>query len=654
MRYGASVAVSVMITAAGLALAPTSAQASTGSTLPITNFSQLAADSAQGYLFISQGSSDSGILVTNLTGQQKTVLDSQDEVAGLAVSADGTTLYAALPLQDEIAVIDAGTLEQTTTYSLGTGNSPEYLAIENGKLWVSYNTSTPADAAIGDFDLSASSPTLEAQAATTGWYSAPMLAADPTSSGVLVGYEPYQSPGSVASYDIAVDPATLTTQGSLECANLNDLVVLPGGSDFVPACGATFGAAFGQYSTTNLSLQSSYSGNEPQAVAVTGSGDLAAGSGPDIAVYRSGSDSPVNTFTLPGLDVVSHGVAWSAEGSQIYAVTVDYTDSGAVYPLRVVDAPTLPQTTLTLSGPARTYITRAITISGRLTVSAGGTLPARTPVTITRSVAGTPSTKSFTEVTSTAGRFSLTDTPPGPGRYIYTARYQGSTSVAPSTASHPVTVALFPVSLKLSTGASTLNYEPTVHVTVRLGTTKTNRTVAVYARQFGGKSERLLKQGRVNSRGELTVSYKTPHSVTFSAVFAGDTRYAASTVSRSVQVRAVVGESVRGYYGTQRSGSRTYKLFHRSGHLDLTVTVRPNKHGECTKVQIEEYVRGTWYAAESACAHLSRTSKASGTFALRQTDVGYPYRIRALYIRSASDVTNLSGDGAWEYFMVES
>jgi DNA-binding beta-propeller fold protein YncE len=104
-----------MITAAGLAFVPASAQASTGSTLPITNFSQLAADSAQGYLFISQGSSDSGILVTNLAGQQKTVLDSQDEVAGLAVSADGSTLYAALPSQDEIAVIDAATLEQTTT-----------------------------------------------------------------------------------------------------------------------------------------------------------------------------------------------------------------------------------------------------------------------------------------------------------------------------------------------------------------------------------------------------------------------------------------------------------------------------------------------------------------------------------------------------------
>ena len=134
----------------------------------------------------------------------------------------------------------------------------------------------------------------------------------------------------------------------------------------------------------------------------------------------------------------------------------------------------------------------------------------------------------------------------------------------------------------------------------------------------------------------------------------GDARYAATTVSRSVQVRAVVGESVRGYYGTRRSGSRTYKLFHRSGHLDLTVTVRPNKHGECTKVQIEEYVRGTWYAAESACAYLSRTSKAEGTFTLRQTDLGYPYRIRALYIRNASDVTNLSGDGVWQYFMVES
>jgi hypothetical protein len=650
VRYGVSVAASVMITAAGLAMVPAGAQASTGSTLPITDFFQLAADSAQGNLFISQGSADSGILVTSLAGQQKTVLDSQDEVAGLAVSADGSTLYAALPSQDEIAVIDTATLEQTTTYSLGTGNSPEYLAIENGKLWVSYNSSTSGNGDIGDIDPSATSPSLETQAAMTGWYSAPMLAADPSGSGVLVGYEPYQSPGSVASYDTAVDPATLTTQGSLECSNLNDLVVLPGGADFVPGCGATFGAAFGQYSTTNLSLLSSYSGNEPQALAVTSDGDLAGGSAQDAAIYKSGSTSPVNTFTLPGGDTISHGVAWAADDSQLYVVMQDYTDSGAVYTLQVINAPTLPQTTLTLSGPAKSYITKSIALSGRLTLSAGGTLAAGTAVTVTRSLAGSTSTKSFAERTAANGSFSFTDTPPGPGRYTYTASYQGSASVAPSTAVRAVTVSLFPVSLKVSTGASTYNYDPTVHVTVQLGTTKTNRTVAIYARQLGSKSQRLLKKGRVNSRGELTVSYKAPHSVTFSAVFAGDARYAATTVSRTVQVRAAVGESVRGYYGSQQ----TYKLFHRSGKLDLTVTVSPNKHGQCVRVQLEEYYQGTWYSAEGACGYLTKASKASGTFTLSSANVGYPYRIRALYIRSASDVSNLSNDGAWVYFKVES
>jgi hypothetical protein len=651
VRYGVSVAASVMITAAGLAMVPVGAQASTGSTLPITNFFQLAADSAQGNLFISQGTADSGILVTNLAGQQKTVLDSQDEVAGLAVSADGSTLYAALPSQDEIAVIDTATLEQTTTYSLGTGNSPEYLAIENGKLWVSYNSSTAGDGAIGDIDPSATSPSLEAQAAMTGWYSAPMLAADPSGSGVLVGYEPYQSPGSVASYDTAVDPATLTTQGSLTCANLNDLVVLPGGSDFVPAC---VGTTFGQYSTASLSLTSSYTGNAPEGLAVTSDGNLADGSAQYAAIYKSGSDSPVNTFTLPGGDTVSHGVAWAADDSQLYVVMQDYTDSGAVYTLQVINAPALPQTTLTLSGPAKSYITKSIALSGRLTLSAGGTLAAGTPVTVTRSLAGSTSTKSFAETTAANGSFSLTDTPPGPGRYTYTASYQGSASVAPSTAIRAVTVSLFPVSLKLSTGAGTYNYDPTVHVTVQLGTTKTNRTVAIYARQLGSKSQRLLKKGRVNSRGELTVSYKAPHSVTFSAVFAGDARYAATTASRTVQVRAAVGESVRGYYGSQRSGSQTYKLFHRSGKLDLTVTVSPNKRGQCVKVQLEEYYQGTWYSAEGACGYLTKASKASGALKLSSASVGSPYRIRALYVRSASDVSNLSNDGAWVYFMVES
>src|SRR5579872_4167100 len=65
--------------------------------LPISSYYQMAVDSAHGHIFISQGSSgQNGILVTDLTGQVVTTITGQTGVMGIALSPDGSTLYAAL------------------------------------------------------------------------------------------------------------------------------------------------------------------------------------------------------------------------------------------------------------------------------------------------------------------------------------------------------------------------------------------------------------------------------------------------------------------------------------------------------------------------------------------------------------------------------
>ncbi len=211
-----------------------------------------------------------------------------------------------------------------------------------------------------------------------------------------------------------------------------------------------------------------------------------------------------------------------------------------------------------------------------------------------------------------------------------------------------------PTSLALTTGGTTFTYEPTIHVTADLGTTHTNRTVSIYAQWFGSKERRLLKAGAVNSRGELTVTYRAPHSTRFSAVFSGDSQYLPETVTSSVYVRARVLGSVGGYYASRRLGGVLYRLFRVNALLDAAAAVAPDKRGECVKFEVQEYYQGAWHPnVISPCVGLSRSSRAVQPFGLAQADIGYHYRVRAGYLPSATDQTNLSGGSSWLYFIVQ-
>ncbi len=643
------------------ALPAGNASASTDTALPITSFYQIVVDSAHGHIFISQGSSSlNEIIVTNLAGQEVTTITGQDGVMGIALSPDGGTLYAALSSNHAVTAIDTTTLQQTASYPLGDANIPLDVAVQSGKVWVSYDTGTVGASTIGDIDLSAVTPAFETQAAMGGWYSAPELAGDPQGTGVLVAVEPGESPAAAASYNVTVDPATVLAQSASltpQCDNEGDLAVVPGGSGFILACGAPY--AHYRYSTADLSEQGSYaSTNYPDAVAIDAAGDVAAGTGdnpysPDLYIYKQGGDTALNTFSLDasGANLLPRGLAWAPDGSQLFAVL---QNSDSTYSLQVIDGPTLIQPSLSLTGPATAYINKPVTLKGALAVSSGPQPPAGTPITIVRSAAGGGAVQDFTANTAADGSFTLTDTPPALGQYTYTASYSGTATIAPATVAKTVTVTLIRASLTLTTGPTTRTYEPTVHLTAHLGTTNSNRSVSIYAETFGSTTKTLLKTGKVNSKGELTVSHKTPHSTTFSVVFSGDADYAARTVTHAVRVRAKVSESQSGYYGSNRVGRTTYRLYHRTDLLHVHATVAPNKRGQCVEFEVQEYFQGAWQAnVATPCVKLSSASKASAPFRLTQADIGYHYRVRADYIRNGTDTSNLSSDSAWQYLIVE-
>jgi DNA-binding beta-propeller fold protein YncE len=197
MRIKAILSATVLAGAALAALPMTAAHAaadpSGGVGLPLNSFFQLAVDNTHDHLFLSQGNSgENGILVTDFAGNTVATIDHQIGVMGITLSPDGKTLYAALSGLHEVSAISTATLRQTAVYPLGDGNTPLSVAVQSGKLFVSYDSSNP-DASIGYFNLSAANPTLETSSVldeppgVLDWLSAPLLAADPTGRGnVLV------------------------------------------------------------------------------------------------------------------------------------------------------------------------------------------------------------------------------------------------------------------------------------------------------------------------------------------------------------------------------------------------------------------------------------------------------------------------------------
>ena len=544
----------------GIGLLPASiAHADSTTALQITSFYQIVADTAHSHLFISQGSSSQNhIVVTDMSGKQVTTIAGQNGVVGIALSPDGKTLYAALGASHAITAINTATLMQTASYPIGNANTPRDVAVQSGKIWVSYDTGTAGAAAIGDIDLTANTPAFETQSAMGGWYAAPEIAADPQDAGVLIAAEPDLSPTSVASYDATVNPAAVLAQSVSfnNCSNQRDLAVVPGGSEFILACGAPY--AHYRYSTADLSQQGSYaSTNYPDAVVLDANGDVAAGaengvSPTDLFVYRPNADTPVNTYDLvnSGGDLVPRGLAWSPDGSKLFAVLLAPTSTS--YSLHVIGGPLL--------------------ISPQLT---------------------------------------------------------------------------------LNTGSSKFSYGATVHVTAHLGTTDTNRTVSIYAQPSGSTSKTLLKTGKVDASGNLTVNYKAAHNTAFSAVFLGDSQYKPASVTSAISVLAGVSETLSNYYTSTHIGGVTYRLFHRHALMHVHVTVRPDKNGQCLKFELQEHYHGAWHGATRRCGHLDGSSKISIRVNLTPADLGYHYRIRADYVRSSKDTTNLSNDSAWKYFIVK-
>jgi hypothetical protein len=541
------------------------------------------ADKGAGYIFYSEGQSagaleerdslaKSGVIVTTLNGSYVKTLESGNGTEGIALSADGSTLYAATATG--IAAINANTLATENDVPLVAGGGtllPYDLAVQGGDLWISYLAENADGDTVGngigglslaDIASGAGAALTPTQLSGPTWSAPPSLAADPQESGALAAVEDGSSPPLVATYnvdsatpDMPVATSTTAAVQFVNCPSAGPATILPGGTFFWVSCdgteteynmalfreGTVFGGLpFSAADGVDVAATTSSSRNVALGTSVSGTGNLPAA---QVGVYEAGGGMlNIFSFVAPDTDTRDSvvGLGWGSTGSTLYAVVEETSSAGAnSYALDVLPDANRAASALTLGGTSKAAYGTAVSISGRLTFSAYGGLAATT-VTVTRTHAG-GSTVSLGKVTgSTAnGTFSFKDTTAlSPGTWIYTVSYAGTVILAPSKATRTVIISKAASGATLTASATDVKAGATVHLTVKLPKTAgPARTIDLYATP-AGQSKKLVKSAKVGPRGQLEIAYKIVRRTLFSVVVAGDSDFYERTFATTIGASA--------------------------------------------------------------------------------------------------------------------
>ncbi|MFJ9000509.1 YncE family protein [Streptomyces sp. NPDC102359] len=586
------------------------------------------------------------IVVTDYNGTVRATLTGLSGVSGLAVSDDGGQVYAAVTKDDRIVSVDTTTYTQTASYPVGA--APGDLEVVDGRVWFAHG------ADFGSLDVSGPEPVVHLARRGDGFHgTSSILASDPAVPGTLVvGGGSY-----VAVYDVSADAAALratTYTGS----GVKQLDLTPDGKQVLTSWGEGYGYSLGAYSATDLTEQPGYPIEAyPNAVRIAPDGSIAGGSfswyDPDVHIHRPGDPVPVREYDFPntgnssGADTLVDGaLAWAPDASRVFAVSVN---TYGTHTLRALTDPTKEVPALKVSAPAKAERAKKLTVTGKLTSK---TLPpAGTALTVTRTDVESPKGRALAAARTKAdGTFSFTDTPPAGGRVTYKVAWAGDATHAPASGAAAVEVSRKATSLTLNNNGKVYAYGKKVTFTAHLGTTYKNRTVSIYADPFGAdKPKRLLRTGKVNSKGNLSATVTMGRDTTVSAVFAGDARYASKTVKSTGYARVSVSTGVSKHYRTGKIGSTKYHYFRKNTDPVFTTTMSYYK-GRAQRLQLQVWYAGAWRS--TAAEYFALNSKGKSVVRLEAPgESGIRARIRSSYINGSSgDSVNSTTHGAWKYF----
>lgn len=642
-QRGFSAAMVAVALGASVLTVSTAGTAAAAGTVTVAQDGGMVADGPLGRVFVGD-STNGTVQAANTSGALIGSVPDITGVSALAVSDDGSTVYAASPSTHEIVAIDAQTLTVTARYTVATDTGPDYVAFSAGKVWFTYGDQW--DGNLGSVDP-AKDPS-DSSAVSLGLFPKPggnqglwnpaLISTNSAEPGVLALADSGMSTDSMAVVDVSGATPQLTAwywgDYSLN-SGIDDIDLVPGGSQVL-----VNGANRDAYANGSFTADGAYPAGQWAAVAPNGM--VAQINGSTVKVYQPGAASAFHTYTAPS-GVSS--VVWAPDGSRLYVLEGSYESPQT---LRVLTDPEKASSSLTVSAPSSATRGKALTVKGKLTTAVA--LPAGTRLTVTRTDLDSPKGKALAPVTvKSDGTYSFTDTPPAGGTVTYGVSYAGSAAVSGTSASAKVSVSRTTPSLTLNDNKKEYGYGTTVSFTAHLGSEYKNKTVQIWANPYGGdKPNALLKSGTVNSKGNLSVSLRLTRNTTLSAVYAGDDRTASRTVTSTVYTRVWASGSLSGEYRNARIGSTEYAWFRKNGNPVLHTSMMYYK-GRQERVDLEVYYEGSWQSTDSEYFALASSGKVS--VGLGGPGVaGIKARVRYAYVKGSSgDDINASDYGSWRY-----
>lgn len=535
----------VVVTGAGLSAPMASAETSVP--LPGQSYGDLLVDSAHHHLFVSGGPSSEVLTVTDGFGTRVKSIAGQPGADGMALSADGSTVYVAQSDADAISAVSTRTLQQTALYPTGSGTRPQDVVVAGGRLWFSYKGDVLGGQAltggIGSVDLGGggeSAPvTLEEP---TAW-GAPRIAADPADPGrVVTASADGTNHTSLAVYDVSSGAAVRTAYGPQVIDNgVRDLAVTPDGRDMAVA-GAT-PKAVQLFALADLAPDGSYPTGDDfaMAVAVAPDGTVAAGSdgapATGLRIFSAGAGTGTGSGTQPPraaypAPVVSGGLAWAPDESMLYAV------SGGVSPtLRIYFNPEQAPTTMAVTAAPGGVAAVPYPMSGTLT--GVDPFPAGTEVHAVRTDAADPEGVALPDAPVGAdGSFSVTDAAPPAGDVSYRITFDGDKLHAAAASTATATFAVAAVTATLQAPAAAERGTP-------LGLSGALSSQVPFAAGQSVQVSRTDADGvtglpdvAVAADGSFTVADTPPDAgaVTYTVSYAGDASHAPAGAAASFEV----------------------------------------------------------------------------------------------------------------------
>ncbi|MFC3573621.1 hypothetical protein ACFOZ0_10135 [Streptomyces yaanensis] len=514
--------------------------------LPIAHFAHLVVDAAHGHLFISGGAGTDGILVTDLDGGNPTTISGEPGATGLALSDDGSALYAALPDQDAIAAISTDNLTESARYGTGADTRPDSLAVAGGTLWFGYGTAGAGG--IGSVDRAG---TVSLRQDSGSWAARPVLATTPTPSGVLAAAVQTGDTSAFVTYRAEGGALTRQAAKALPVPDLTDFAVTADGQHL--AVSSWERASDHRYRTSDLEVDGRFAMPVgASAVAVAPDGTVAGGAGP--YGFQAFPETGEGLYSEQDYGyprpLAAHGLAWAPDGNRLYAVSVDA--SGGTPMLRTVrDPETAPvrlhgSSTTTPLAPGEAYSFRA-GFDSSLSLSAGESMMPGT-VRITRYDDADPDGVIIPNPTSTPahgsadffGSYYVAGTAPLTGPLSFHVDYSGSGHYAPAGQTFDIPVAKYAPTMTLTAPSAGDRAAP-MTVTGRLTWPHAHVTtgaVHVVKTDLAHPSGYSLGTVAVAADGSFAL-HDTPQvggANTYAFTYDGGTSYLPVTASAKVQV----------------------------------------------------------------------------------------------------------------------